>query len=231
MLITYSCKKIFKFLLILFGVLLICNIGVIYLKFSYSNATSKILYDALSFNSEISLPTLYSTVLLLTAAFLLYIIYHGTRHNSSNTKKFISSWLFLSLVFLFLTVDEAIAIHEKFTGIVRDKLQLSGLLYFGWVVPYSAFLLLFFIVIIPFLIKLEKVTRNLFILSGAIFVSGAIGIELLEGKHHELYGRDFSFAVLYTIEESLEMIGVSIFIFALLRYLSIISPKSVIVSS
>lgn len=61
----------------------------------------------------------------------------------------------------------------------------------------------------------------LFILSGVIFVSGAIGFELLGGWQDDMHGRNnLLFCVLYTCEELFEMFGVVIFIYTLLSYIT-----------
>ncbi len=53
-----------------------------------------------------------------------------------------------------------------------------------------------------------------------IFVLGAVGVELLEGHHYELYGSaDVTFAIFYTIEEFMEMFGIVLFIYTLLTYI------------
>jgi hypothetical protein len=60
----------------------------------------------------------------------------------------------------------------------------------------------------------------LFLVSGSIFVSGAIGFELLGGRQAELYGKDnVLYCFFYTCEELLEMLGVAVFIYTLLRYM------------
>ncbi len=60
----------------------------------------------------------------------------------------------------------------------------------------------------------------LFILSGTIFISGAILMELFEGNYVESYGfSDIYYLVFVPIEETMEMIGLSLFIYALLLYL------------
>ncbi|MCO5723344.1 hypothetical protein [Robiginitalea marina] len=57
------------------------------------------------------------------------------------------------------------------------------------------------------------------VVSGIIYVSGAIGIELLEGREAVTHGFESpGFKVLYTLEESLEMGGLILFLYALLSY-------------
>jgi hypothetical protein len=56
-------------------------------------------------------------------------------------------------------------------------------------------------------------------LSGALFVVGSIGVEIIGTRHAVLYGQpDPVYASLVFVEESLEMTGVAIFLVALLQY-------------
>ena len=69
-------------------------------------------------------------------------------------------------------------------------------------------------------LNLPKRTKYLFVLSCSIFLIGQLAFEMLEGKHAEIYTRNnLTYAVYYTIEEFLEMMGLTIFIYALLDYI------------
>ena len=60
----------------------------------------------------------------------------------------------------------------------------------------------------------------MFIISGAIFVFSAIGVEMLAAKNFT--SDNFSEmvnAICYSIEELLEMIGIALFIYSLLVYI------------
>ena len=64
----------------------------------------------------------------------------------------------------------------------------------------------------------------LFIVSGAIFVFGAIGFEMLASRQFSIHGDisgDLMYAVFYTFEEFLEMLGIVVFIYTLLSYIAI----------
>jgi hypothetical protein len=63
-------------------------------------------------------------------------------------------------------------------------------------------------------------TRLLIAAAGAIYVGGALGGELVEGVLSTTRGIDLVFAVATTVEESLEMIGVLVFIYALLQVIA-----------
>jgi hypothetical protein len=50
---------------------------------------------------------------------------------------------------------------------------------------------------------------------------GAVGFEMLGGRHKDLYTEETNMYIVYfTFEELLEMSGISLFIYALLRYIS-----------
>ena len=60
----------------------------------------------------------------------------------------------------------------------------------------------------------------MFLISGSIFVLGAIGFELLGGRQADLYGtNNVLYSIITTSEELLEMLGIAIFIYTLLTYI------------
>jgi hypothetical protein len=69
-----------------------------------------------------------------------------------------------------------------------------------------------------------------FIISAVLYIGGSIGIELIGGKYAEIYGfEDFSYTMIATLEESLEMAGLIVFIWGLLGYLAANYRKLLIV--
>ena len=153
---------------------------------------------------------LFSSVLLAVIAFA-----------KKNGGPYFLSWTALSIIFLFLSLDEGAGLHELWTPLLLRSFDARGFLYFVWVVPYTAFVLIFALTYLSFLAHLPVKTRNLFLTAGAIFVSGALGMELIEGNYANSFGeRNMVMAILTTIEEFLEMMGVVVFIYALMSYLS-----------
>jgi hypothetical protein len=58
------------------------------------------------------------------------------------------------------------------------------------------------------------------VIAGTIYVVGAIGVEMLTGLYFESHGGgNPGYVALQTVEETLEMSGIVIFIFALADYL------------
>jgi hypothetical protein len=162
-----------------------------------------------------NIPALFSSLQLVLAGLLLFLI--GNKHQS-NGEKYIA-WIVLAAIFWFLAIDETAVIHETLGDPIRTVLNPGGLFYFPWVIPYGIAVLLLLIRFSRFLIQLPKPINTWFLASGAIFIGGAIGSEMLSARHKELFGSDnISYALYYTVEESLEMLGMALFIYALLKY-------------
>ena len=129
-------------------------------------------------------------------------------------------WLGLAIIFLFLSIDETHSIHERFTGPVRESLNTSGLLFYAWVIPYGTGLAVFLIAYYKFLTRLPKTIMFLFLISGSIFVAGAIGLETLANLYCVSSTTGTIFYVLTTCEEFFEMLGIVVFIYSLLVYMA-----------
>lgn len=54
------------------------------------------------------------------------------------------------------------------------------MLYFAWVIPYAVFAVVVAVAFVRFLGHLPSRTRLGFLVSGGLYVSGALGLELLE---------------------------------------------------
>ena len=124
-------------------------------------------------------------------------------------------------LFLFLAVDEGTAIHEKIGSFLERYMDAQGALYFLWVVPYGVAALVFSLAYSKFVWELPQVTRLRFITAGAIFLVGALGIEMLGAREADLHGTNtITYCLLFTVEEMLEMLGIILFIYALLSHLA-----------
>ena len=122
---------------------------------------------------------------------------------------------------MFLAFDESALLHEKTLNFTRDSFGTSGLLYYSWIIPFGMFALVVLLTYTRFLLALPRHTAVIFFLSGAVFVTGAIGLEMFEGQINEAGGyRSFDYMVLVTIEEILEMVGIFGFIYGLLNHLT-----------
>ena len=174
---------------------------------------------------------LFTTILLLSCTIVLFIIY---RKKQEERDRFQRHWAWLSFIFLYLSVDEAVSIHELAEKPLRNLLNATGYLYATWILLGVLFSLIVFFVYCRFLISLESRWRTLFLLSGGIYIAGAIGMEMIGNNYvyHNLHlqGQDhFTYAMINTLEEFLEMTGAAIFLYALLQY-SATNVKTVSIS-
>lgn len=208
--------EVLKGFLYFIFILLFLNIVGIIFRFYFDHDYIYGLNPLFNFDTEKNIPTFFSALALLFASFLLSLISKTHKRNGSAYRYWASS----AAVFLFLSIDEITTLHEKLVIPSRELLNASGLFYYAWVIPYGIGLVVLLFIYFRFLMGLPKEIMRLFFISGTIFVTGAIGFELLEGRHAELNGKDnLLSAFYYTTEEFLEMLGVSLFIYALLLYM------------
>ncbi len=110
---------------------------------------------------------------------------------------------------------------EREHGPIGGRSDARGALYFLWVVPYGVATVVIGLAYLKFVWALPKRTRLHFIMAGVIFLTGALGVEMLGAREADLYGYDtVIYCFLYSVEEMLEMLGVVLFIYALLSYLA-----------
>lgn len=212
-----------KRLLIIAVILLLLNLCGIYLKkvLLIDNFVSNAIFFFFDASSEANTPTFFSSLLLFIAAAILYVIYKTTP-NGFGKKRY---WQVLMIIFAWLSLDETASIHEQFGKMGKTLHLTSGYLYYSWIIPYSLFLIIAFFFFLKFLFELPYPTRILFIISGFIYTGAAIGFELFEGNIAKQYGPNtLNDLLLCAIEEFLEMTGVIIFIYALLRYAAATDP-------
>src|SRR5262245_60063408 len=165
---------------------------------------------------ESNVPEWYSSCLLLSCGALVGIIASVQRG-----KRYAWHWGILSLAFIYLSMDEAAQIHEMSIKPLRAMFHFSGFLYFGWVVPAALLLLVFGISYLGFLASLPRSTRFTFILAFMVYVGGAIGVESISASFISTTGgQTVPYRLLVTLEETMEMLGLIIFIRGLLQYIA-----------
>ena len=196
--------------------LLIAHITVVTISLVTGHDTIYGLVPLFHFGSESNIPTLYSSITLLACSALLWTI--AKSHKKQNQPY--RYWLGLAVLFLFLSVDETASLHERSGEPIRAMMGTSGLLYYGWMIPYGAAMLFIVTLYLRFLVRLPKKTSKIFIVSGVVYITGAIGMEMLGGWWHESHGiHNLTYYSLVTLEELFEMFGIVLFIHTLLTYI------------
>ena len=181
----------------------------------YGFGAEKHWLDSLNMDRELNLPTLFSSSLLLISALLMQRLGHNSNPDAAD------DWRLLSKIFIFLALDEALQIHEILI-IPGLRHQVHPALASTWVVPYAALALIMLWKFRSFLGSIPRATATGLLRSGAVYVGGAIGMEMIGSfavrsslirLHSPWYG------AITGLEETLELVGIILLIDALMRAL------------
>ena len=169
-------------------------------------------FDAINLDEEFNLTAIYSGLLLYVSSFLLKEIGTSCKNNESK------DWILLSKVFLFLAFDEVFQIHELF--VISDLRQyVHPSLASIWVIPYGVLFIVFSFRFVPFFLRLRSRISVLSLISGGVYVLGAIAVEALNSwlvRTGQISRSGFYNELISGFEELFEMLGVIIFLYALL---------------
>lgn len=174
--------------------------------------------------SEGNLPTWFSAALLLICAQLLAVIAYAKQLNQACYRV---HWLGLALSFLYLSIDESARLHERLNGVVEVGLDITprGFLLSPWVVAGGIVVVMFGLAYIGFLRGLPIKIRRLFLLSGSVYVGGALILETISMKLWDQFGQtSMLYKLVTTAEEMCEMLGAILLIYTLLTYISLYLP-------
>jgi hypothetical protein len=175
------------------------------------------LITLFNIDAEKNIPSLYSGVQLLLSSLLLSMVAIVKRQTKGS---YIKYWHGLSVIFLYLALDEWFAIHETVNPVLNQFIQNS---------PVARLDILNLILIITFVVIYTKFVLNLpsrikflFIISGVLFVTGAIAIEVIgENFFTDIYHKPrLASQIISTLEEFLEMLGINLFIYAILVHIA-----------
>ena len=171
----------------------------------------------LDVGDEVSIGTWFETLLFIAAAGVLYF---AGRQGERRPPQGVFGWYSLAIIMILLSIDESASLHERFGDVLEDVVETGGFLHYIWVVPGTIFVIAVLAGHFGWLRTLPPSTRNGMVLGGAVFVIGAVGLEILAAPLAEA-GEDESLTVvsLIAVEEFLEMAGLSIFIVAVLTHL------------
>lgn len=193
----------------------IVNVVIYQVAESPDAAIARVLFR-FDLGHEPSVPAWFSSGLLLLDSAMLILIGWAKRLRN---EPFAMHWLVLGIVFLGLSVDEAALFHEMLDTLLSETFDTSGFLLFPWVVAGLIFVLAFAIAYLKFLVHLPRRFAFLFVASGALYVGGAVGMELISAAAIDRYGvASLAHTVTQTIEESLEMAGAILFFYTLTEY-------------
>lgn len=212
-------SAVVRFLALVAGGLLLIHLLVLIANHGFGHGRLLGLVRLLHFDREANLPTWFSSVIALVAAALFAVLWRQFPLGGRRAH----AWLLLSFCFCYISIDEVAQIHEQLMVPVRERLDLSGLLYFSWVVPYGLAVLILAMVLLPFVRRLDSEDRGRFITAAVVYLTGALGVELIGGWLFEsLNGQStLVYDLVTTCEETLEMAGLILLIRAQLLLLRV----------
>ncbi|MFN8023360.1 MAG: hypothetical protein U0Q03_17670 [Acidimicrobiales bacterium] len=148
---------------------------------------------------------------LLAAVFALRLAVGGRRTAEPHHR----TWTLLAAVFLFCSIDEAAQFHEPMSDWMGSLKDASPVLANAWVVPYAVAVVVIAIMSWRLVRSLPSPVFRLLVLSGVVFVGGAIGFELIESVFVS-EGKDTLLkSIVATGQEVVEMLGLDLLVFAL----------------
>ena len=174
---------------------------------------------------EVSVPTWFATINLLMSSCLLFCIFVLYKNSGKSKNRY---WLYLAILFLLLSIDEVAGLHNKlgfFSWYIRylPEIFTEIFRYIGFTheifkshawLPYGIlFVILVGAVLIRFLRSIEFRLALLLVLSGIVFVSGAIGFEFVAAwMEYTEFAKQGTFPrnMAQLVEESLEMYGIAL---------------------
>ncbi len=166
---------------------------------------------------EGNFPAYFSGLILMVAAALFALI---SLANKTQKDEYWRYWLALGAIFTFLSFDEVVQIHEKFdSNSLLWFVKTQGLLAWPWVILYGGLVLLSAIVFFRFWWNLAASHRIRFAGCAVLYVSSALGFEMLEALEKTTNGSTTYYWILITIEETFEMLAIVFLIATLLRYI------------
>jgi hypothetical protein len=191
-------------------------LAVLRLKFGHDHVLGfAAMFDL---DGEGGVPAWFSSMLMLACAAVLAVV--GRARAGDPYRR---HWLVLAAIFVYLSVDETIALHERLIAPLRTLAGADGMLHYTWVVVGGPVVLVVGVAYLGYLRALPASTRRRFVVAGALYVAGALGMEMLGGylraRHGEAYHATVLKVVVTLLEETMEMAGLILFLSALLTHL------------
>jgi hypothetical protein len=177
------------------------------------------LVDAVDLDLERNVPSSFSGFLMCLGGLLLGGIALLEKHRQSRDWW---GWAGLAVGFMVMALDEIVAFHEGLSQPVREvlKMERNGIFYFTWIVPALILVGLLAASYRTFFLRLPVRSRWRFGGAAVLFLGGSLGVEMLSGVYADLHGvKGLGYALLTNLEESLELVGLVVFVWALLKHL------------
>lgn len=216
--LNFSTKKTTLILVVIVFLLTFASLAGQYSKHVLGHDHLRGFVPLFNVNTEGNLPAWYSSFAILLCAVLLFVI---ARARKIEGDRYSIYWMLLALIFLYIAVDEGAGVHDSLDFSMPSIGYVDSAPRYIRMLPVAILLLVFGILYLKFLFYLPARTRLLFIIAGTLYVGGAFGMGFVIGRYGESHGwNNMTLEMLAATEEFLEMIGIVIFIYALMSYMN-----------
>ena len=217
--------RVFRLLVLANLILIFLNIVGQECKYLLGHEFLKGFVPMFDLDDECNIPTSYEGLQLLAVAALAGVV---SLIKYRRKDKYTHHWQAMAIIFVYLAFDETSYIHEYLISPTRELLMLdTGPFAYAWVVVAIPVLVFLTFAYWKFMMALPRFFLALFVLSAVVFLGGAVGMEMVGAHFDTLHGGqdNLRYSFLTTTEESMEMFGVSIFIYTLLLYIRSLSGE------
>ncbi len=215
--IIINPKSVLKFLFTI--IIILAVLSLISHYYEVSTKDHRYLANMFNLDWEGNIPTWFASMNILLCSILLLFI---AVYKKSKKEKYRYHWAFLSFIFFVMSLDEILILHEQTIAPLREFFGASGIFYFAWVILALILLPIIALAYLEFVLNLHEKIKPLFITSAIVFLSGALGMELVNGYIFDQFGRDnYLYVTMTDIEETLELLGIAFFTYTLLLYIEI----------
>ncbi len=194
------------------------------LQFRYGTDRFQEFVRLFNLSGERNVPTWFSSSLALCCAMLLAAIGAKCRQRRAPYHR---HWLILSFCFLFISLSGTATIHDwTLERPLVQALELPGAFSFPWVIVGWTVVLGMSLGYWQFVSGLPAQTRSNFILAAVLYVTGALLLEMVSA-----YLMDYHLnltlwrGIVATLQESLEIAGIILFMHGLISYLDSLNIK------
>lgn len=208
---TLRSDAVLRFLIGLSVVLVTIHTIVVLAANSTGRSGSGPITGIMNVAVDSAVPTWFASAILAAAGILGFTL---ARREDDRRDRL--AWMGLGVLGLLLSIDEVATIHERWGEIARGTPFSTDALGYSWVLGGLVVAGFVAVLYLPFLLRLKPRTRWLLIGAGAVFLAGAVGVEVVNGRI-ELADpngdRVLLWSLLTGVEEFLEFIGASLWVY------------------
>jgi hypothetical protein len=213
--VRLDARGLMRWLVTVASLLVFLHVLTFLYRYAYGLSFASDRYSIFWLDGENNVPAWFSSITLAMSSLLLAAISTSTPSGTAENRR----WVFLSIVFALMSLDETASLHERLSQPVAALTGASGLFYFAWVIPALCGLTFLGSAYVTWYLALPHHVRRIIGAAAAVYVTGAVGLEMVAGEIVSRAGiHSAAFALSATIEEALEMAGAILFVYGFARH-------------